>query len=110
GGVRIEQMDPGEPGGSRRTLDPREGGFDDLLGSALREMKTQAFGPRLAIIVDVEIVCETEPGIEDERPHERAGAVAGSFEKRRQRRHRVVQPKRRVVADAMSPRDQTGED
>ena len=65
---------------------------------------------RIPVVVVVESAVQPEAGVEHERADDGAGAIAGGFEARRQRRHAVVEAERHVVAHAVMARRQPGED
>src|SRR5262249_32613193 len=70
-----------------------------------------AFGVLLAvaIVVDVEAAVQAEAGVEDEGADERAGAITGGLENRREGRQPRPETEETVRADAVTRRRDAGQ-
>src|SRR5258705_5402810 len=95
-GMRIEEMNPGEPGGDRcgwrlgsrdGTKNPVACRLDHLRGSTVGDSERGGVRlVRIAVVVLVEPAAEPEARVEDEGADEGARPVAGSLEHGGQRR------------------------
>jgi len=112
--VRIEEVNPGEPGGRRSRKagrqNPFAGGLDHVCRSALGESKCRAACRRWkTVVVLVEAAAQSEPTLEDERADESARSVPSAFEHRGERRDILREAERDVVANAVMARRQTSQ-
>ena len=70
---------------------PVAGEADYFGGAPLGVVKGGAIAVRQVVVVDGEAAVEAEAGVEDEGADERAGAITGVREPRRQRRRMLVE-------------------
>ena len=109
--MRIEQMNPAEPGRVALFLNPVEGDVNHIVGRPLHKKHVVGVGcVPVIIIVKIETLVEAKSVIEGKGAYEGRCVVSLLFEDLRDEKGFIAQPETGIVADTMMGGIGSGED